>query len=1053
MARIPAELIERIKREVPLEKLCAQHGIQLQPRGKDLAAKCPFHEDRDPSFIVSPQKNLWNCLAGCGGGDNLQLVMRLEKCSFRYAAEQLLKTLGVAPEAAAVTTRMGTTHEILAAPGDGLSDAQLMAIVTDFYHTTFLNQPPAMQYLARRKCFHPEAVKRFKIGYANRTLGYRVPTTTAAGRELKARLQKLGVLRKETGHEHLNGSVVFPITDRAGQTVQLYGRKITDGLRKGTPLHLYLEAPKRGVWNGQSLTGQQEWLLCESILDALTFWCAGFRNVTCSFGAGSVNEDLWALLHDARPRWLILAQDNDPAGNDAVAKLAPRLAELGIGVKRVQLPPGVDVNAYAGQSADAAKALAALLEQAHVLVTHASDSSSRREEALTSSPQPTPAAKEEKAAASDDVAQTQPLSSLAASVQPPNAAAGATHTAALPPQTPATPATSPTNGALVPEHKGEDIFFHVGDREYRVRGLARNTSFEALKIALRVKRDEERHHQDNVDLNSAKSREVFLRAAAAETHWSEDILKRDLSRLLLKLEELQEEIIRRALEPQGPVVPGMTDAERAEALALLKDPKLLERILADFDACGVVGEDTNKLVGYLAALSRKFDKPLGVIIQSTSAAGKTTLMEAVLAFMPEEERVKYSAMTGQALFYLGEQDIRHKILAIAEEEGAEKATYALKLLQSEGELTIASTGKDATTGRLVTEEYHVEGPAMIFFTTTSIELDEELANRCLTLTVDESREQTRRIHELQREARTLEGLRRKVERTARLRAHRNAQRLLRPLGVINPFARRLTFFDDRTRARRDQEKYLTLIDAIALLHQHQRRVERDAQRGIDYVEATLADIAAANRLAGEVLGRSLDEMPPQTRRFLELLWAMVQQAVTEKQIAQAHHRFSQRDVRAFTGWSAMQVKRHLAQLADLEYVLAHRGARGQTFVYELLYQGEGRDGAKFLPGLIDVESLRTGSTAAPAVAADAPSDAPNSKLETHYSKLPYDDNRGGPNGGRGISGAAQGQAGGMGGAGGENATSPNADAGEMRVEKKHPRKSRPGSDESAHRKS
>jgi hypothetical protein len=227
------------------------------------------------------------------------------------------------------------------------------------------------------------------------------------------------------------------------------------------------------------------------VLDALTFWCAGFRNVTCSFGAGSVNEDLWALLHDTRPRWRVCSQDNDPAGNDAVAKLAPRLAELGIGVKRVQLPPGVDVNAYAGQSADVAKALAALLEQAHVLVTHASESSSRGNEALTSSPQPTPAAKEEKAAAADatpasspETVVAPPLSSLAASVQPP--------------PTPA-PATSPSNGALQPEHKGEDIFFHVGDREYRVRGLAKNTSFEALKVNLRMKLDDERHHQDNVD--------------------------------------------------------------------------------------------------------------------------------------------------------------------------------------------------------------------------------------------------------------------------------------------------------------------------------------------------------------------------------------------------------------------------------------------------------------------------------------------------------------------------------------------------------------------------
>jgi len=107
-------------------------------------------------------------------------------------------------------------------------------------------------------------------------------------------------------------------------------------------------------------------------------------------------------------------------------------------------------------------------------------------------------------------------------------------------------------------------------------------------------------------------------------------------------------------------------------------------------------------------------------------------------------------MTGQSLYYLGETNLRHKILAIVEEEGAEKASYALKLLQSEGELTIASTGKDPTTGRMETQEYHVEGPVMIFLTTTAVEIDEELLNRCLILTVDESREQTERIHALQR---------------------------------------------------------------------------------------------------------------------------------------------------------------------------------------------------------------------------------------------------------------------------------------------------------------
>ena len=104
---------------------------------------------------------------------------------------------------------------------------------------------------------------------------------------------------------------------------------------------------------------------------------------------------------------------------------------------------------------------------------------------------------------------------------------------------------------------------------------------------------------------------------------------------------------------------------------------------------------------------------------------------------------------------MGETDLKNKVLAIAEEEGALRAAYALKLFQREGVLTIASTGKDATTGRLVTHEYRVEGPVMIFLTTTAIDLDEELFNRCLVLTVDEDRAQTQALQQKQRERRHL----------------------------------------------------------------------------------------------------------------------------------------------------------------------------------------------------------------------------------------------------------------------------------------------------------
>ena len=395
-------------------------------------------------------------------------------------------------------------------------------------------------------------------------------------------------------------------------------------------------------------------------------------------------------------------------------------------------------------------------------------------------------------------------------------------------------------------------------------------------------------------------------------------------------------------------------------MELLSDPQLLDRILEDFEVCGVVGEETNKLTAYLAAVSRKLEEPLAVILQSSSAAGKSSLMEAVLAFVPEEERVKYSAMTGQSLFYMGETDLEHKVLAIVEEQGAEKATYALKLLQSEGELTIASTGKDPQTGRLVTQEYRVCGPVMIFLTTTAVEVDEELLNRCVVLTVDEDREQTRAIHRLQRERQTLEGLLARKDREAVLKIHQDAQRLLRPVLVANPFARDLTFLDDRTRTRRDHVKYLTLIRAIALLHQHQRPVRTVEHRGeaVPYIEVTLDDIAVANRLAHQVLGRSLDELPPQTRRLLFALDRMVGEVSEAQQVRRKDFRFSRRSVREATGWSHTQVRIHLDRLVELEYVLVHRGGRGQSFEYELLYEGQGQDGAPFLAGLIDVEALK-----------------------------------------------------------------------------------------------
>jgi hypothetical protein len=316
-------------------------------------------------------------------------------------------------------------------------------------------------------------------------------------------------------------------------------------------------------------------------------------------------------------------------------------------------------------------------------------------------------------------------------------------------------------------------------------------------------------------------------------------------------------------------------------------------------------------------------------------------------------------MTGQSLFYMGETNLKNKIFAIAEEEGAENASYALKLLQSEGELTIASTGKDETTGTMVTKEYRVEGPVMLFLTTTAIDIDEELMNRCLVLTVNESREQTQAIHAMQRQQQTLEGLLRNEDKKQLIQLHRNAQRLLRPLLVANPFAEQLTFIDDKTRTRRDHMKYLTLIRSIALLHQYQREIKTVTHNGqaLEYIEVTLSDIEIANQLAHEVLGRTLEELPPQTGKLLKQIKAMVTAACEQQETEQTDYRFSRRDVREACGWGNTQLKVHLRRLEELEYLLIHRGGRGQSIVYELLYDGD-LDDQKHLMGLIDVEKLK-----------------------------------------------------------------------------------------------
>lgn len=930
MSRLSSAELERLKQSVSLVSLLGLEGYKLHRQGKDYVMCCPFHTEKTPSFSVSVSKNCYHCF-GCGvSGSVLDYVMQSQRLSMGKAIGYLQSVSGQLPSvtqssslAAPAGAQAGT---VAACERSVLTDIDddgqaLLHQVVKHYHNQLLSSVEAKEWLVKRGLTDPELLTHFKLGYAGlHGIAPVMPSKSSkAGKQMRERLEGLGVVRSSTHQDHFRGCFMVPVMGfsesacvaQRGKVLQLYGRRTQPDYKiiKGNPKHLYLPSPLVGVWNESCLVGSDTVILCEALIDAMTIWCAGYRNVISSYGVNGFTDDHLVALQHHQVKVVYIAYDRDDAGDNAAEKLAGMLAEHGITCYRVIFPKGMDANDFLVASGNPKKSLDLLLEQAQPLNAVASVNANV----------------DTAGSGVDKVREDIPYQTL-------------------------------PNGELL---------LTFGSREWRLKGVEKNLSATSMKIHAQV-RDVQSglFHIDQLELYQAKARSQFIRQACGELSLDESVIKRDLGRILLLLEQLQDKAIQDSINGSvnngSGVVVELNDEQTAAALELLRLPSLINRVADDLASCGVVGERSNLLAGYLAAVSRKLDKPLAVLIQSSSAAGKSSLMDAVLSLIPEEERVQYSAMTGQSLFYLGETNLQHKILAIAEEEGVRQAAYALKLLQSDGELTIASTGKDEKSGSLVTKQYTVKGPVMLMLTTTAIDVDEELLNRCLVLSVNESEDQTKAIHALQRQRQTLEGLLAESEKQYLTELHQNAQRLLKPLKVVNPYANELTFLSDKTRTRRDHMKYLTLIQSITLLHQYQREIKQVTHRGklIEYIEVSLEDIKLANELAHAILGRTLDEMPPQTRKLLNLLKGWVTVESERQSIKQNEYRFSRRDVRAYTHWGDTQLKIHLGRLVEMEYLMLYR--KGLSYEYSLLYDGEdnGDNQQRHLCGLLAVEQLK-----------------------------------------------------------------------------------------------
>jgi len=894
--------IETIKGASDLAAVISERGVELKKKGRVLVARCPFHEEKTASFTVTPSKGLFHCF-GCGAaGDVLGFVTKHDKLSFSRALDVLARRAGLdlqklmeerprvmrrTPVEALTPLRASGPHPVplphaggsavsTAAGEDFAVDAALLTRVVEHYHRTFCAREDAQAYLKKRGLDDAALLRALKVGYADGSLLKLLPKDG----ELRSKLKALGVVTAE-GRELLGGCVVVPIPDPlTGQWTTLYGRGVK------TDRHCYLPGPLRGVLNFQAARLSQQVILTESVLDALSFHQAGISTAIPLYGTNGFTPDHLDTLKREGVREVILALDNDDAGRKAAALLRDKLRAAGLSVRVASLPAGVkDANELlVSRNGDAGDVFRRMLDAAE--------------------PQPQQAA----------VNSPHPISLPHAAEGSASLADSASHLSEKPAGVAAVVAVA---GGVVRE--GEQLVLVRDSVTYRAR--VQPVLLGRLRATVKAERGAA-FHVDSLDLYASRSRAEFAKRAAKTLNVDAAVVEAALLALVVEAEKAADESSTETSPANTP--PPMTDAERAEALALLKRPDLLDQIARDVDALGYVGEDTNKRLLYLVAVSRKLDDPLSAIVLSQSGAGKSGLTEVIEKLTPPEDVVLLTRLTPQSLYYTEPGFLDRKLVIVEERYGSQEADYSIRVLQSRKKLIAAAPIKDPQTGNLRTRVFTVEARAAFIEATTASSVNHENATRCFELSMDESAEQTARIHERQRRLKTAAGLelRRQAEEIAR--RHWNAQRLLEPLPVVIPFAEALTFPTAWMRTRRDHARFLNLIEVSAFVHQHQRKRQGGA------IVADVADYAVAYQLAAQVLSETLSDVKKSLREAHEHIKTLS---------LKGDGSVSRREIREALGVPDSTVRRWLAELVELEYLVqveASKGGQGKSTRYRVL---------------------------------------------------------------------------------------------------------------------
>ena len=905
--------LDQIKRNISLLQLAESYGMQFKKVGPtEYQCHCPdpYHEDKNPSFNISTEKNVYHCL-GCGiKGTVFHFIMLKEGVdmagSINILKERYSHMLQPVTNKNNINKHQKKSPEKTPLNFRDPHIQKALHLVLRYYKSRLPHIQEALSYIQKRKVVCSDLISHFQLGASDGSL---LNKLSHSDEKLITTLKEIGILYP-SGKERFAGYIIAPTFDTDLKTILgLYGRSFEES--KDTK-HMFLPQPKESLFHPQVLQSS-DLILTEGLFDCFSFFSHGLRNVTATMGTNGLRDSHIDQILNSSVERIYLALDPDKAGREATRRILEKLEEKQSPheVFSLNFPKDQDPNDFTCRSVTPEPELKALINQS----TKLKDDNGPASNFSTSG---------------NDKPNSEP---------------------------------SQEYRALPYEEKNGNYLFVSGDRRYTIRGFEKNKPLESLKLFIQVHRQGSYFQDNSCDFYSAKSLDYFCKKASQELICEESIFRFDIKRIICTFFEKHTEILKSKKQLGDDEIyikplPPLSKKEERLIDEYTQSENLLKFVLRDLSMIGLIGENINKALVYIATISRKLARPTNVIIRSSFSGGKSTIIDRVCEFVPDFDCHRYSSMSGQSLYYMPKGFMKNKCLVLSEDSTIQAAMEALKLIISQGYLSIASTRTNPKTGDLEAKEYFTEGPINVLITSNLLEMADDFLSRFFAVMPDTSVAQTIRIHNWMKERNGSKSSYYEQKEQELKRLHQHIHARLRPLKVKNPHTDKLKFFTNDQRARRDFDKYINFLKAVALMHQHRKEIKTELDESgnlIEYIEVDTHDIAVGNKIMRKVLQISLDEISPVARELTCLLKEMVKSNCHEQGIRQDQYRFDRLITKDYTKWTSTKLRNNLRILEQADIIRAHKGSQGLGYSYEFLLDINSED--NLLIPLLNAEEL------------------------------------------------------------------------------------------------